>query len=307
MISGRRVEYRSYNDPTDDGLPPADITTVQYSSLKDDKNGPLVTPDSTGYSDYSNSALYNVSNYQVFCRDFAQYEGVEWWHYTGGHDTTGVVVRVDAGERVPEIEEFFDALESYPIADEHHESQLEQEFVDTAWGRYGRQEFVRWLRGNAPVATMDEDEWEEAVDELDDARLDEIWWDAVHNGSGEEYVISYPDVSFHFDRTFRGKDVYALVTGKVNWAEVLRDYVLGRVPSAEKIRVRDIDDETMDAWLEYLTSARPASPEGDWIFEPLNDWGATEWSIYLDVLEEEGADAFARGGHGRTRRSLGRR
>ena len=137
MIDGHRVSLRDEEELNgrDD---------IRYGSWEDDQNGNYVLPNYVSGSDYSGN-LVERSNYDVFRETFADHQGTEWWETPGGHGTFGILVRVDADTRVPEMGEFFDALSNYPVADESAHSELEMESQQTAWEDYGRDDFKREL------------------------------------------------------------------------------------------------------------------------------------------------------------------
>jgi hypothetical protein len=131
VISGERVSL--HNDDLDRG--------VTYGRWDRDPEGGFVVPEGTSYSDYS-GGMHNRANYDEFVEEFAEYEGTEWAGARGGHGTLAVVVRFDADERVPEIGEFFAALEDYPVANDERLSDLEQEAIEEAWNDWGANEFL---------------------------------------------------------------------------------------------------------------------------------------------------------------------
>ena len=118
---------------------------VTYGKWDEHPKGEFVEPPLRGYSDYSGS-LVERSNYEEFVEQFADSEDVEWVKVFGGHGTVGVLVRVDADARVPEMGEFFAALQQYPLANEDRHSELEHEVEMEAWDSYGRRDFQRWLQ-----------------------------------------------------------------------------------------------------------------------------------------------------------------
>lgn len=313
MIRGRRVRpWDNKGLEGDDPEPPDGV----YGHWYDDKQGAWVLPEYVTYSDYSGS-LVERSNLEVFIEEFADSEDEEWVQIHGGHGTRGLIVRVDADERVPEIGEFFERLDQYPLADEDHHSHLEQEVIDEAWASYGRGDFRRWLKADSFHETVSED-WDEAVDGLVDEQIDNIWWAAVSEGSGEEArVEDAVNVYFDFDRAFENRDLEGeilRVSGRVNWGRALREYLQGsfRNGRSEFIAVlKEISDETLVAFLDYLAGRRasaldPTDPTTsiETVLQPLSEWSNTRWSVLFDAMLEEGPDAFKHGGHGRT---LGRR
>jgi hypothetical protein len=243
MLEGRRVKYEPLlnNEPED----PGEREEFPYDRFPSDSHGDYVEPNHLGYSDYGGSTVER-SNYRVFVEQFAEHQGTEWWSLYGGHGTAAIVVRRDADERVPEIGEFLDALESYPLADEDDHTQLEMELEDDAWRDYGLADFRRWLesiegetdlpigggyrrptieiaplfrrwndRGTEQViATLPRETQlqifetvlginlgdldNEYLDNVTDEQLNDIWWQGVRNGTGEE--VRHEDaVNVYFD------------------------------------------------------------------------------------------------------------
>lgn len=144
MIDGERLEPSGrYGVPGGEELVGLQ-ESVPWSTFESTKHGEFVEPKYMSYSDYSGS-LVERSNIEEFIEQFAEHSGQEWWVRIGSHGGRGIVVRRDADERVPEIGEFFEALDSYPLANEDRHSELEMETRDNDWDSYGRVDFERWL------------------------------------------------------------------------------------------------------------------------------------------------------------------
>jgi len=171
MIDGHRVSLRDEEE-----LNGRD--TVRYGSWEDDQNGNYVLPNYVSGSDYSGN-LVERSNYDVFRETFGDHIGVEWWETPGGHGTFGILCRVDADERVPEMGEFFDALENHPVADESAHSELEMESQQAAWEEYGRNDFDRELSG---LFSLD------GFEESEPSTLSNFYWQI-----GGELYSCYPE------------------------------------------------------------------------------------------------------------------
>lgn len=140
MIDGKRVRLWEQ----DEGR-----TNITYGHWHEDREGEWVVPERATYSDYS-VGMVERANYESFVEAFAEHQEVEWLPVHGGHGTTGFIIRVDADERVPEIGEFFGALENYPVIDDERLSRLEMEAIDEAWDSYGRSDFTRHMRKLEP-------------------------------------------------------------------------------------------------------------------------------------------------------------
>jgi hypothetical protein len=93
-------------------------------------------------SDYSGT-LVERSNRDCWREDFAAGEDQWWVEVSGGHGTFAIVVRLDA---LPdEAIEFLERLDTYPLADEDANSQLETEAQIEAWDNWAARDFVRAL------------------------------------------------------------------------------------------------------------------------------------------------------------------
>lgn len=186
MIDGHRVT------PHFDLLEGSGRDAIRYGSWDNDQNGGFVLPSYVGGSDYSGN-LVERSNYDVFHEQLADHQGVEWWETPGGHGTFGILVRVDADARVPEIGEFFEGLSNYPVADEDAHSNLEMESQQAAWEDYGRNDFERELKDIFSGV--------QPIDEMEDDVLSSFYWQI-----GGELYSCYPENeqgdSWHFpDKT----------------------------------------------------------------------------------------------------------
>lgn len=165
-IAGQRVRPWDNSGLEGDDPEPPDPEPPDgvYGHWYDDKNGAWVLPNHVGYSDYS-GGMVERSNYEEFVEQFAEHEDVEWIRVHGGHGTLGILVRADADERVSEIGDFFDALESYPLANEERYSELEMEATNEAWADYGLNDFIRDLDVEVFGRDLTEADEELTVDE----------------------------------------------------------------------------------------------------------------------------------------------
>jgi len=311
VIPGRRL--RLWDEP--DG-------SLTYGHWHDDSEGEWVEPDYVGYSDYSGS-LVERSNYEEFVEQFADSEDIEWFRVHGGHGTTGVIIRVDADERVPEIGEFFEALENYPLVNEDRHSELEREVEQEGWESYGRSDFRRWMRQvDLPTGVLN---WDDLVDDLTDEQLDTLWVDAVQSGSGEEVSFENQSTVFNFDRAFRNRSIVEEVQEILGvdivdftWGDRLRRFLRsvfsgdGRLFTNREFVVilDDLSDKTLAAFFEHLLGKRRADPRKPldtikMVLTPLMDWSEERWAVLFDAMLEEGPEAFTPRGAGQ--RAMGRR
>ena len=141
MINGNRLRYHPYlhDDPPENEL--VEEQVVRRGSFESDPKGMYVEPKYVSFGDYGGS-MVERSNYDEFMEEFAEHRGTEWWNWGGDYGSHGLIVRVDADERVPEIGEFFEGLEVYPLANEDRHSELEEEARAEAWEDYGEREFI---------------------------------------------------------------------------------------------------------------------------------------------------------------------
>lgn len=151
MIPGDRLRYEPYlsNDPTEEELADGQETNVRRQSFEADKNGMYVEPKYVSYGDYGGS-MVERSNYEEFLEAFDEHRGTEWWTWYGDYGSHGIIVRVDADARVPEIGEFFTGLEDYPSANDERLSELEHEAINEGWDDYGFRDFLKALEPLLP-------------------------------------------------------------------------------------------------------------------------------------------------------------
>ncbi len=99
-------------------------------------------PKYFGYSDYSGS-IYNKSNHQLFIKEFGEIDGVKDVH--GGYSSSDIYIRLDVLNSNKDIQECLNALEDYPVMDEDHLSEIEEEAKYESWESYTRKDFLRAL------------------------------------------------------------------------------------------------------------------------------------------------------------------
>ena len=112
-----------------------------YGDLVADPSGRWVEVPYTLHSDYAGSTVER-SNRDVFLEEFGDLRGVK--EVYGGYGTRGVVIR-RALLRNEEVADVLEALESYPVIDEDHLSQLEMEIETEDWEDWGRSDLKREL------------------------------------------------------------------------------------------------------------------------------------------------------------------
>lgn len=96
-----------------------------------------------GYSDYSGSTV-SKSNRELFLKEFGEVDGVKNIH--GGYGYSDIFIRLDVLNSNEEIQECLNALEDYPVIDEDHLSEVEEEAKHESWENYTRKDFLRALK-----------------------------------------------------------------------------------------------------------------------------------------------------------------
>ena len=99
-------------------------------------------PKYFGYSDYSGST-YSKSNHELFIKDFGDIDGVK--NVYGGYGSSDIYIRIDVLNSNKEIQECLNALEDYPVIDEDHLCEVEEEAKSESWNSYTRKDFLRAL------------------------------------------------------------------------------------------------------------------------------------------------------------------
>jgi len=238
--------------------------------------------------------LDNLVNRQGWMEEFSDTCGKLWWPVVGSYGYTSIAFAPEAMDNEA-IRDRLDGLDHYPIMDEIGSVSLDirQEAEDRAWEDYGRDEFRQWLR---------KEYTEEIVETFDDRLLDEVWWEAVHAGRGEEVEFEHLTAVFNFDRAFERRDLDRAL-GVVDWPEALRKYLtsmFGYSPSGGHVsqlvpRVDELPLEVMEDFFKYLVEKSPdvelnTYDTGGTIAEliaPVQRWDENHWLVFLDLLEEE--------------------
>lgn len=284
MIDGERLKPSGrYGVPTEKEL--ADESRVVWDTFESYKNGQYVEPKYMAYSDYGGS-LIERSNVEEFMEQFADHQGVEWWERYGSHGSRGIVVRRDADARVPEIGEFFEALDTYPIANEDRHSELEHEEQERAWKDWGHYEFRRFLedQDRAPVGTS-ADDWEDFIAQIPDDVINRVWWEYASNGNGEEVRNEGQDVIFDFDRALQSS------FARKNPPHVLIDDALKkRLPKTSREHLNRVLPqlvEVTDTWPdETVTRIAQAGQEGELLPVPTPPRDRHMFQRLIDYLLE---------------------
>lgn len=163
-------------------------------------------PYSSG-SDYSGDTV-ELSNYQVLAED--EHVMSRSVLIQGSHGTFGIAY---IGFPTRRIREIVAALESYPLLDESHHSELEMIIEQREWNEWGLKEFRH------------EVEKEFGEFEVTDNTLDDTWWSFCEQHSDGGRVFEQGDsVHFYVDDAVKWlrkeREIGNwLVLGRVEWSE----------------------------------------------------------------------------------------
>jgi len=140
------------------------------------KDGRFFVPGLLGGSDYSGS-LVERSNHKAFEEAFSRGENKWWKTVYGGHGTFAVIIDLKKvpKKRETELEDFFGALENYPLADEDLHSEMEVEAQNEAWENWAKEDFKKALEKHFGFE----------FDEVDDDKLFELFRQACDRGNAE--------------------------------------------------------------------------------------------------------------------------
>lgn len=152
---------------------------------------PLTVIEIATGSDYSGN-LVEVSNFRMLKREFP------WLvELSGGYGTRGLAYLGKRKNQNPALIEAIDSLTDYPIYSDDDHSELEWERAREAWSEDygGRHDFRRAL-----AAYFDEvyapDEHD--LDEIDDKRIDQLWYDCAERLMGGEDHLNESGESIYF-------------------------------------------------------------------------------------------------------------
>lgn len=141
-----------------------------------------------GYSDYSGS-IHNKSNHELFIKEFGDSDGVKNVH--GGYGYSDIFIRLDVLNSNEEIQECLNALEDYPVIDESHLSEIEEEAKQESWENYTRKDFLRALKK----------EFNYDFDKLNDAFIYRLFW-KLEEYTNTYWIFEYTDAYFPLDDLF---------------------------------------------------------------------------------------------------------
>lgn len=143
LDSGKRIDssdcYRLNYEDSDDSYIGSYSSIVDYQKLE---WSDYYCSNHFGYSDYSGST-YNKSNHELFIKEFGDIDGVK--DVYGGYSSSDIYIRLDVLNSNKDIQECLNALEDYPVMDEVHLCEVEEEAKQESWERYTRKDFLRAL------------------------------------------------------------------------------------------------------------------------------------------------------------------
>jgi hypothetical protein len=143
-----------------------DLSKLHYGSWERAKDGRYLVPGLLSGSDYSGS-IVTMSNRKAFMEQFSEGEDVWWTSAPGGHGTYSIVIDTQGvpEDATSEVEDFLNALQDYPVADENLMSEMENEAQEEAWENWVEGDFKRGL----------ESKFEVEFDEVDPAKLRDLF------------------------------------------------------------------------------------------------------------------------------------
>ena len=189
LDSGERIDscdcYRlNYEDDNDSYL--GSYSCIQnYEKLE---FSDYYCPNYLGYSDYSGST-YSKSNHELFLKEFGEVDGVKNVH--GGYGSNDVYIRLDVLNSNQDIQDCLNALDDYPVMDEEHLSEVEEEAKEEAWNSYTRKDFLRALQK----------EFNYDLDKVSDAFIHRLFW-KLEEHTNTYWIFEYTDAYFPLDDLF---------------------------------------------------------------------------------------------------------
>ena len=115
-----------------------------YWQSSDKDNADIAIHPSLVYGDYCNTGAVGKSNVDYIMGLTELVERTGLYELCEAYNTTSVAIPIKALED-PELVEILGALDNYPVLDEEHYSNVEQEMQNEAWESYARREFETYL------------------------------------------------------------------------------------------------------------------------------------------------------------------
>ena len=189
LDSGKRIDSSdccrlNYED-SDDSYMGSYSSIQNYEKLK---FSDYYCPKYFGYSDYSGST-YNKSNHQLFLKEFGEVDGVK--NVYGGYSSSDIYIRLDVLNSNQDIQDCLNTLDDYPVMDEEHLSEVEEEAKEEAWNSYTRKDFLRALQK----------EFNYDLDKVSDAFVHRLFW-KLEEHTNTYWIFEYTDAYFPLDDLF---------------------------------------------------------------------------------------------------------
>lgn len=103
---------------------PRNLKRIYLGNLELNPTGNIVELSNlTSYGDYNNTCMVHESNYETV-KEYLKENHVRFFDVYGGYGYTGIYVNLSDYESDETINEILDALDSYPLFDENHYSEL---------------------------------------------------------------------------------------------------------------------------------------------------------------------------------------
>ena len=189
LDSGKRINsddcYRLNYDDSDDSYMGSYSYIQNYEKLG---FSDYYHSNYLGYSDYSGST-YTKSNHELFIKEFGEIDGVKDVH--GGYGSRDIYIRLDVLNSNKDIQDCLNVLDDYPVMDEDHLSEVEEEAKEESWNSYTRKDFLRAL----------EKEFNYDFDKLNDAFIYRLFW-KLEEYTNTYWIFEYTDAYFPLDELF---------------------------------------------------------------------------------------------------------
>jgi hypothetical protein len=178
----------------------------------------LFVSDFTGSSDYSGGLPY-LSNYEVLLEEYGSPECRE---LIGSYGSKSVVI--DPRYLSEELLESLESLESYPVLDEQHWSELGERFKTQAFDDWVESDLRRYIEEALVEALMEggvreREEAEEEAEEIAENASDDILWEILSEADSDGSLWEEEYNSMHCD--LDGIDS-SLIVGKFLTSEVVK-------------------------------------------------------------------------------------
>jgi hypothetical protein len=176
----------------------------------------LFVSDFTGSSDYSGGLPY-LSNCEVLLEE---YNSPECRELIGGHGSKAVVI--DPRYLSEELMESLESLESYPVLDEEHWSELGEKLKGEAFESWVESDLRRYIEEALVEALLEggareREEAEEEAEEMAENASDDILWQILYEADSDGclWEEEYNSMHCNLDRIDSSLIVDKLLTSEV--------------------------------------------------------------------------------------------